>query len=158
MRYAQRTDCSGLKCIGAGIHRNVSTGEKWQTWQACASLSSFDRPPANRTRVVLVRERPAIFSRDVPASTGKPRLAEIRHARSTDRVAQFVLRHCVVLCIPARKGNTRMLDATEARQLPDSIDVTTPIGLRDRAVIVLMAISLTQVSAALAMREDVPAR
>jgi len=56
----------------------------------------------------------------------------------------------------ARQGKTPVLDATEARQLLDSIDVTTPIGLRDQALIGLMVFSFARVGAALAMRvEDV---
>jgi integrase len=47
-----------------------------------------------------------------------------------------------------------VLDATEARQLLDSIDVTTPIGLRDRALIALMVFSFARVGAALTMRVD----
>jgi site-specific recombinase XerD len=55
-----------------------------------------------------------------------------------------------------RKGKTTVLNATEARQLLDSIDVSTPIGLRDRALIALMVFSFARVGAALAMRvEDV---
>jgi site-specific recombinase XerD len=54
----------------------------------------------------------------------------------------------------ARKGKTPVLDAAEARQLLDSIDVTTPIGLRDRALIALMVFSFARVGAALAMRVD----
>jgi site-specific recombinase XerD len=55
-----------------------------------------------------------------------------------------------------RKGKTPVLDATEARQLLDSIDVSTLIGLRDRALIALMVFSFARVGAALAMRvEDV---
>jgi site-specific recombinase XerD len=55
-----------------------------------------------------------------------------------------------------RKGKTPVLDATEARQLLDSIDVSMPIGLRDRALIGLMVFSFARVGAALAMRvEDV---
>jgi site-specific recombinase XerC len=53
-----------------------------------------------------------------------------------------------------RKGKTPVLDATEARQLLNSIDVTTPIGLRDRALIALMVFSFARVGAALAMRVD----
>jgi len=53
-----------------------------------------------------------------------------------------------------KKGKTPVLDATEARQLLDSIDVTTPIGLRDRALIALMVFSFARVGAALAMRVD----
>ncbi len=49
-----------------------------------------------------------------------------------------------------------MLDAAEARALLDSIDVATPIGLRDRALIALMVYSFARIGAALAMKvEDV---
>ncbi len=49
-----------------------------------------------------------------------------------------------------------MLAPEEARQLLDSIDVTVPIGLRDRALIGLMVYSFGRIGAALAMRvEDV---
>jgi site-specific recombinase XerD len=40
----------------------------------------------------------------------------------------------------------------EARQLLDSIDVSTPAGLRDRALIALMVFSFARVGAALGMR------
>ena len=49
-----------------------------------------------------------------------------------------------------------MLDPTEARQLLDAIDMSTPAGLRDRALIGLMVFSFARVGAALAMKvEDV---
>jgi len=55
-----------------------------------------------------------------------------------------------------KKGKTPVLAPEEARQLLDSIDVTTPIGLRDRALIGLMVYSFGRIGAALAMRvEDV---
>ncbi|BCZ80253.1 hypothetical protein PTKU64_39280 [Paraburkholderia terrae] len=48
-----------------------------------------------------------------------------------------------------------MLDATKARLLLDRIDVTTPIGFRDRALIALV-FSFARVGPVLAMRvEDV---
>ena len=47
-----------------------------------------------------------------------------------------------------------MLEAAEARQLLDSIDASTPVGLRDRALIALMVFSFARVGAALAMRVD----
>ncbi|ASW04439.1 tyrosine-type recombinase/integrase [Paraburkholderia aromaticivorans] len=53
-----------------------------------------------------------------------------------------------------KKGRTPVLDAGEARQLLDRIDVSTPIGLRDRALIALMVFSFARVGAALAMRVD----
>ncbi len=55
-----------------------------------------------------------------------------------------------------KKGKTPVLAPEEARQLLDSIDVTTPIGLRDRALIGLMVYSFGRIGAALAMTvEDV---
>ena len=56
----------------------------------------------------------------------------------------------------AQVGKTPVLDASEARKLLDSIDITTPIGLRDRALIALMVYSFARIGAALTMRvEDV---
>ncbi len=53
-------------------------------------------------------------------------------------------------------GKTPVLDPQEARTLLDSIDVATPAGLRDRALIALMVYSFARVGAALAMTvEDV---
>lgn len=53
-------------------------------------------------------------------------------------------------------GKTPVLDPAEARALLDSIDLTAPVGLRDRALIGLMVYSFARVGAALAMRvEDV---
>ena len=46
-----------------------------------------------------------------------------------------------------KKGKTPALTAAEARQLLDSIDTSTLIGLRDRALIALMCYSFARVSA-----------
>ncbi|MBG1233982.1 tyrosine-type recombinase/integrase [Aestuariivirga litoralis] len=55
-----------------------------------------------------------------------------------------------------RKGKTPVLAPDEARLLLDSIDISTPIGLRDRALIGLMVYSFARIGAAVAMRvEDV---
>ncbi len=55
-----------------------------------------------------------------------------------------------------KRGKTPVLDPSEARALLDSIDVTTPVGLRDRALIGLMVYSFARIGAALAMKvEDV---
>jgi site-specific recombinase XerD len=55
-----------------------------------------------------------------------------------------------------KRGKTPVLAPDEARALLDSIDVSTPIGLRDRALIGLMAFSFARVGAALGMKvEDV---
>ncbi|MCX7322846.1 MAG: hypothetical protein NTZ14_00075 [Hyphomicrobiales bacterium] len=48
-----------------------------------------------------------------------------------------------------KKGKTPVLAPEEARALLDSIDITTPIGLRDRALIGLMVYSFGRVGAAL---------
>ncbi|WP_174948439.1 MULTISPECIES: hypothetical protein [Burkholderia] len=53
-----------------------------------------------------------------------------------------------------KQGKMTVLDATEAGQLLDSVDVRMPIGLRDRALIALMVLSFTQIGAALTMRVD----
>ena len=55
-----------------------------------------------------------------------------------------------------RKGKTPVLAADEARAMLNAIDLTTPIGLRDRALIALMVYTFARVGAALQMRvEDV---
>ena len=55
-----------------------------------------------------------------------------------------------------KKGKTPVLAADEARQLLDAIDLSTPIGLRDRALIGLMVYTFARVGAAIQMRlEDV---
>ncbi|HNG03550.1 MAG TPA: tyrosine-type recombinase/integrase, partial [Nitrospira sp.] len=55
-----------------------------------------------------------------------------------------------------KKGKTPVLTAEEARALIDSIDITTPMGLRDRALIGLMVYTFARVGAALKMKvEDV---
>jgi integrase len=53
-------------------------------------------------------------------------------------------------------GQTPVLDPAEARALLDSIDVSTHVGLRDRALIGLMVYSFARIGAALGMSvEDV---
>jgi site-specific recombinase XerD len=53
-----------------------------------------------------------------------------------------------------KKGKTPVLDGDEARKLIDSIDVSTNIGLRDRALIALLIYSFARISAALHMDVD----
>jgi site-specific recombinase XerD len=50
-----------------------------------------------------------------------------------------------------KKGKTPVLAGDEARQLLDSIDTGTVVGLRDRALIALLIYSFARISAALAM-------
>jgi len=50
-----------------------------------------------------------------------------------------------------RVGKTPVLGAIEARQLLDSIDTTTVVGLRDRALISLLVFTFARIGAALGM-------
>jgi site-specific recombinase XerD len=94
------------------------------------------------------------------APSVKQHLAAIRHLFDWLVVGQIVPHNPAASVRgpshTAKKGKTPVLDATEARQLLDSIDISTPAGLRDRALIALMVFSFARVGAALAMRvEDV---
>ena len=99
-------------------------------------------------------------TREHSAPTVKQQLAAIRHLFDWLVMGQVVpLNPAASVRGPAhsvRKGKTPVLDPAEARTLLDSIDVSTPIGLRDRALIALMVYSFGRIGAALAMRvEDV---
>jgi len=98
--------------------------------------------------------------REVSAPTVKQQLAALRHLFDWLVTGQVVPvnpaasvrgpRHVV------RVGKTPVLEPTEARALLDSIDDSTPAGLRDRALIALMIYSFARIGAALGMKvEDV---
>ena len=53
-----------------------------------------------------------------------------------------------------KRGKTPVLTAEQARQLLDSIDVSTIIGLRDKALIGVMVFSFARVSAVITMRVE----
>jgi site-specific recombinase XerD len=53
-----------------------------------------------------------------------------------------------------KRGKTPVLSAEEARQLLDSIDTSTVVGLRDRAIIGSMVYSFARVSAIIGMRVE----
>jgi integrase/recombinase XerC len=100
------------------------------------------------------------LGRERSAPTVKQRLAAIRH------LFDWLVTGQVMPVNPAssvrgpshsvKRGKTPVLDPSEARALLDSIDVTTPAGLRDRALIGLMVYSFARIGAALAMKvEDV---
>jgi integrase/recombinase XerC len=101
-----------------------------------------------------------VLGRDVSVPTVKQRLAGVRH------LFDWLVTGQVVPANPAasvrgpaysvRRGKTPVLAPDEARRLLDAIDVTTPAGLRDRALIALMVYSFARIGAALGMRvEDV---
>jgi site-specific recombinase XerD len=98
--------------------------------------------------------------REVSAPSVKQRLAAVRHLFDWLVVGQVMPvnpaasvrgpRHVV------RSGKTAVLEPAEARALLDSIDVSTPAGLRDRALISLMVYSFARIGAAVGMKvEDV---
>jgi site-specific recombinase XerD len=94
------------------------------------------------------------------APTVKQRLAALRHLFDWLVLGQVVpVNPAASVRGPShivKSGKTPVLDPAEARALIDSIDVTTPAGLRDRALIALMVYSFARIGAALAMRvEDV---
>ncbi len=97
-------------------------------------------------------------ARTKAAPTAKLRLAALRHLFDWLVVGQVLptnpaasvrgLRHVV------KVGRTAVLEPAEARALLDTIDITTPIGLRDRALIGLMVYSFARVGAVLGMQVD----
>ena len=100
------------------------------------------------------------LGRERSAPTVKQRLAAIRH------LFDWLVTGQVILVNPTssvrgpshsvKRGKTPVLDPSEARALLDAIDVTKPVGLRDRALIGLMVYSFARIGAALAMKvEDV---
>ncbi|MGE0282193.1 MAG: tyrosine-type recombinase/integrase [Rhizobiaceae bacterium] len=53
-----------------------------------------------------------------------------------------------------KTGKTTVLDAEQARRLIDSIDVSTLVGLRDRALISVMTFAFARIGAVVAMRVE----
>ena len=94
-------------------------------------------------------------TREHSAPTAKQRLAALRHLFDWLVTGQVLPTNPAASVRGPRhsalKGKTPVLDATEARQLLDSIDVSTPAGQRDRALIALMVFSFARVGAALGM-------
>jgi integrase len=99
-------------------------------------------------------------TRELAAPSVKQRLAAIRHLFDWLVTGQVVAinpaasvrgpRHVVT------SGQTPALDPAEARALLDSIDPSTVVGLRDRALIGLMVYSFARIGAALGMAvEDI---
>jgi integrase/recombinase XerC len=100
------------------------------------------------------------LSRTRSAPTAKQHLAAIRHLFDWLVMGQVVpLNPAASVRGPShsvRRGKTPVLDPAEARALLDAIDISKPAGLRDRALIGLMAFSFARIGAALAMKvEDV---
>ena len=96
------------------------------------------------------------FGRAYAPATVKQNLAALRQLFDWLVVGQ-VLRSNPAAAVRGPKqvvktGKTPVLTAAETRRLLDSIDPSTLIGLRDRALLALMVYGFARVSAALAMR------
>jgi integrase/recombinase XerC len=97
-------------------------------------------------------------TRELSPPSVKQRLAALRH------LFDWLVTGQVVPANPAasvrgpqhivKGGKTPVLDPAEARALLDRIDITTPAGLRDRALIALMVYSFARVGAALGMKVE----
>jgi len=99
-------------------------------------------------------------TRELSAATVKQRLAAIRHLFDWLVTGQVIpVNPAASVRGPAhvtRTGKTPVLEPAEARALIDSIDITTPVGLRDRALIGLMVYSFARIGAALGMKVGSP--
>jgi site-specific recombinase XerC len=129
--------------------------EDFLTWCAGAGVSSIAA-----VQPLHVAAWIELQTQTLSAPTVKQRLAAIRHLFDWLVTGQIVSHNPAASVRgpshTTKQGKTPVLDASEARQLLDSIDVSTPIGLRDRALIALMVFSFARIGAALAMRvEDV---
>jgi site-specific recombinase XerD len=116
-------------------------------------LGGLTEVGAIRTRHVSIYVE--ILTRKYSAPTVKQHLAAIRRLFDWLIVGQVINQNPAA---PVRgpqhivkKGKTPVLLGDEARQLLDSIDVSTIIGLRDRALIALLVYSFARISAALQM-------
>jgi site-specific recombinase XerD len=92
------------------------------------------------------------------APTVKQRLAAIRHLFDWLVTGQIVPTNPVGSvrgpAYSVKTGKTPVLEAEEARRLLDSIDTSTPAGLRDRALMALMVYSFARIGAALGMKVE----
>jgi site-specific recombinase XerD len=129
--------------------------EEFLAWCASAGV-----PSIGAVQPVHVATWIEVGTRELAAPSVKQRLAAIRHLFDWFVTGQVVPvnpassvrgpRHVVT------SGQTSVLDPAEARALLDSIDTSTVVGLRDRALIGLMVYSFARIGAALGMTvEDV---
>jgi site-specific recombinase XerD len=125
-----------------------------------AWCSSAGVPSIGAVQPVHVATWIEAATRELAAPSVKQRLAAIRHLFDWLVTGQVVPvnpaasvrgpRHVVT------SGQTPVLDPSEARALIDSIDTSTVVGLRDRALIGLMVYSFARIGEALGMAvEDV---
>lgn len=98
------------------------------------------------------------LGRDFEKSTIKQHLAAIRILFDWLLTGQIVVSNPASSVrgpkYSATRGKTPVLTASDARRLLNSIDISTLIGLRDRALIALMIFSFARVSAAISMNVE----
>lgn len=98
------------------------------------------------------------LGRDMSAPSVKQNLAAIRMLFDYLVVGQVVeMNPAAAVRGPSystKKGKTPVLDEDEARHLLSSIDTSTVVGLRDRAIIALMVYTFARVGALVAMNVD----
>ncbi len=98
------------------------------------------------------------LGRERSAPTVKQRLAAIRHLFDWLVTGQVIPENPASSVrgpsYSVKRGKTPVLDRVEVRALLDSIDVTKPVGLRDRALIGLMVYSFARIGAALSMKVE----
>lgn len=121
----------------------------------CAWLETRGLPSITAVSSVHIAGYVEELGRNLSAPTVKQRLAAIR------MMFDWLASGGILPFNPAsavrgpkhvvKRGKTPVLAPDEARQLLDSIDVSTPIGLRDRALIGLMVYTFARIGAATAM-------
>jgi integrase/recombinase XerC len=129
--------------------------EEFLSWCAAAGVPSIvDVQPVHVATWIEAG------TRELAAPSVKQRLAALRH------LFDWLVNGQVMPLNPAHtvrgprhvvtRGQTTVLDPSEARELLDSIDTSKHGGLRDRALIALMVYSFARIGAALGMTvEDV---
>jgi site-specific recombinase XerC len=135
-----------------------TVGPWWTFWRGAKSpgvLSIAHVAPLHVATWIEARVQAGLA-----APTVKQRLAALRHLFDWLVVGQVMPTNPAASVrgpqYVVKGGKTPVLDPAEARALLDSIDTSTPIGLRDRALIALMVYSFARVGAALSMKvEDV---
>jgi site-specific recombinase XerD len=161
MTAGDRASTRFLEFFGANI-RNPHTRRAYTRAVAdfCAWCAGVGVGSITQVQPLHVAGWVELQTREYAAPTAKQRLAAVRHLFDWLVTGQIVPvnpaasargpRHVV------KTGKTPVLAPDEARALLESIDVSTPAGLRDRALIGLMVYSFARIGAALDMKvEDV---
>lgn len=119
----------------------------------------------DRRRIELTQISPVVVAAYVEELTAQRSAPTVKqHLAAIRMLFDFLVTGHVLDVNPAwsvrgprhvvKKGKTPVLSATEARQLLDSIETGTLIGLRDRALIAAMCYSFARVSATVGMNVE----